>query len=46
VLDSLAETLDEVAALRDRGEIGVATMGSMAVDFLAGASASLPGADR
>ncbi len=30
VLDSLAETLDEVAALRDRGEIRVATMGDLA----------------
>ncbi|MCK6480794.1 MAG: polysaccharide deacetylase family protein [Planctomycetes bacterium] len=37
VLDSLAATLDDAAALRDRGEIEVATMGSMAAGFLAGA---------
>jgi peptidoglycan/xylan/chitin deacetylase (PgdA/CDA1 family) len=32
VLDSLAETLDDVAALRDRGEVRVQTMADMAAE--------------
>ena len=36
VLESLADTLDAVAALRDRGEIAVATMGGTAAAFASG----------
>lgn len=36
VLESLADTLDDVAELRDRGEIEVATMGGLASSFAAG----------